>query len=164
MKIQTDHYDCQASGRQLRQNAEKLNSLILELLEFRRLETGNKVLDIQEVPVSESLENTANLFGEMAEQRGIEYKLEIAPGIKWNTDVSCFNKIAGNLLSNAFKYTPGQGQILLSLTGGPVLTLRVSNSGKGIAREDLPKIFDRYKVLDSFEIHQPFFQHCRGQP
>lgn len=136
----------------IRQNAEKLNSLILELLEFRRLETGNKVLDIQEVPVSESLENTANLFGEMAEQRGIEYKLEIAPGIKWNTDVSCFNKIAGNLLSNAFKYTPGQGQILLSLTGGPVLTLRVSNSGKGIAREDLPKIFDRYKVLDSFEM------------
>ena len=50
----------------IRQNAEKLNSLILELLEFRRLETGNKVLDIQEVPVSESLENTANLFGEMA--------------------------------------------------------------------------------------------------
>ena len=136
----------------IRQNTEKLNSLILELLEFRRLETGNKVVDIQEVPVSESLENTANLFGEMAEQRGIEYRQEIEPGLCWNTDQGCFNKIAGNLLSNAFKYTPDGGQISLSLTGGEALTLQVSNTGKGIAREDLPKIFDRYKVLDSFEM------------
>ena len=137
----------------IRQNAEKLNSLILELLEFRRLETGNKVVDIQEVPVSEQLENTAGLFNEMAEQRGIEYRLNIEPGIRWNTDLSCFNKITGNLLSNAFKYTPDGGWIELSLTGGDRLTLRISNSGKGIAREDLSKIFDRYKVLDAFEMN-----------
>ena len=137
----------------IRQNTEKLNSLILELLEFRRLETGNKVVDIQEVPVSERLEATANLFSELAEQRSISYRLEIAPGIRWNTDQGCFSTIAGNLLSNAFKYTPAGGHICLSLTGGRELVLRVSNSGKGIAREDLPKIFDRYKVLDSFEMN-----------
>ena len=40
----------------IQQNTEKLNNLILELLEFRRLETGNKVLSIQQLSVSERLE------------------------------------------------------------------------------------------------------------
>lgn len=51
----------------IQQNVEKLNGLIVELLEFRRLETENKMLSIQPQPVSEKLRDIAESFGDMAE-------------------------------------------------------------------------------------------------
>lgn len=141
-------------GKMIQQNTEKLNGLILELLQFRKLETGNKTLSIQRLPVSDKLQGIAESFGELAENRELDYQLNIEPDIQWNTDLSCFNKIANNLISNAFKYTPDKGNITIELKiENQLLTLRISNSGKGIAKEGLAKIFDRYKILDSFEMN-----------
>ena len=141
-------------AQMIRQNTEKLNSLILELLEFRRLETGHKELAVQPTAVSDELNQTARLFSEMAENRNIDYRLNIEPDLTWNTDVSCFNKITNNLLSNAFKYTPDGGKITIDLKqDSDCLLLRIANSGKGIAKADLPLIFDRYKILDSVEMN-----------
>lgn len=141
-------------GKMIQQNTEKLNGLILELLQFRKLETGNKTLSIQRLPVSDKLKSIAESFGELAENRELDYRLEIEPDIEWNTDLSCFNKIANNLISNAFKYTPDKGTITIGLKAeNRLLTLRICNSGKGIAPENLTKIFDRYKILDSFEMN-----------
>ncbi len=138
----------------IRQNAERLNSLILELLEFRRLETGHRALAVRELSVSEEMQDMAESFCELAESRKLEYRLDIEPGVQWNTDLGCFNKIAGNLLSNAFKYTPDGGNITVELkVENQLLTLRVSNSGKGIDKENLTKVFDRFKILDSFEVN-----------
>ena len=95
-------------GQMIRQNVERLNSLIGELLEFRRLETGNKPLSIQQIAVSDKLRNIAEAFGELAENRNLNYCLNIQSDILWNTDISCFSKITNNLISNAFKYTPEQ--------------------------------------------------------
>lgn len=150
---QSDSY-IRKYGKMIQQNTEKLNGLILELLEFRRLETGNKALSIQRLPVSDKLQSIAESFGELAENRNQDYQLNIEPDLQWNTDISCFSKIANNLISNAFKYTPENGNISIGLgIENQLLTLRISNSGKGIAKENLAKIFDRYKILDSFEMN-----------
>lgn len=149
----TDSY-IRKYGQMIQQNTEKLNSLILELLEFRRLETGNKTLSVQSLPVSDKLRNIAESFCELAENRELNYLLSIEPKIQWNTDLSCFNKIVNNLLSNAFKYTPDKGNITIELKiENQLLTLRIANSGKGIAKENINQIFDRYKILDSFELN-----------
>jgi signal transduction histidine kinase len=52
----------QKYAKMIQQNTEKLNNLILELLEFRRLETGNKVLSIQQLSVSEKVRSIAESF------------------------------------------------------------------------------------------------------
>ena len=57
----------------IQQNVEKLNGLIVELLEFRRVETENKMLSIQPPPVSEKLRDIAESFGDMAENREMNY-------------------------------------------------------------------------------------------
>lgn len=138
----------------IQQNTEKLNNLILELLEFRRLETGNKVLSIQQLSVSEKVRSIAESFEELAENKEMNYQLHISPDIEWNTDISCFNKIVSNLISNAFKYTPDKGIITIELkVENQSLIFCISNSGKGIAKENLSKIFDRYKILDSVEMN-----------
>lgn len=137
----------------IQQNAEKLNSLILELIEFRRLETGNKVLDICRFSVSEFTRIIAESFSELAEAKGFIYEINIKDNCIWNSDKNSLNKIITNLISNAFKYTSDNGKITVELfIEDERLNLVISNTGKGIKEEDIQKIFDRYTILDNFEI------------
>ncbi len=136
----------------IQRNVEKLNMLISELIEFRRLETGNKSPVIKNVSVSDLTLEMAEAYTDLAEAREINYRWNIEQGLEWNTDRSCFSKILSNLLSNAFKYTPDQGIINIRLnTEEESLILVVKNTGKGIKEEDIPSLFDRYKILDDFE-------------
>lgn len=137
----------------IRHNAEKLNSLILELIEFRRLETGNKIVDIRPLPVAQTVQVIAESFSEFAENKEISYQVDITPDIMWNSDESCINKIVTNLISNAFKYANDKGTIKVELfKKDDKLHIVVSNTGKGIKEENIPKIFDRYTILDNIEI------------
>lgn len=155
--------DNQKYIRIILQNAKKLNELILELIEFRRLETGHKQRHITRFSVSESLQNMVDSFNELAESRNINYQFKKTQDIQWNSDPSCLNKIVNNLISNAFKYTPDNGTITIELNVvEEQLCILVSNSGKGIAKEDLNKIFDRYKILDNFETSSVYSRNGLG--
>ncbi|MCF0185963.1 MAG: response regulator, partial [Bacteroidaceae bacterium] len=139
----------------IRQNTEKLRELILELLEFRRIETDHKELKIQQVPVSECLKDVILPFDILVENREIHFTAHIQPDMQWNTDLSCFKTITTNLLSNAFKYTPNGGNIDVSLAmSGENLVFSISNDGKGIKPQDLGNIFDRYRILEGFEANK----------
>lgn len=140
----------------IQQNTRRLNALILELIEFRRLETGHKALEIRELSVSEQTRNIAESFDELAESRGVSYQLKIEAGERWNSDAGCLSKIVNNLISNAFKYTPDHGTVIIEQrVEKEWLCIRISNSGRGIEKEDLTKIFDRYTILDNFEVQNP---------
>lgn len=133
-------------------NTERLNSLIQELIEFRRIETGHKTCTIETLDITELTNGIVDSFSELAETRKIHYQSDISQTLLWNTDKSCFTKIITNLLSNAFKYTPEGGTIDISvrLSNGQ-MDIIISNSGRGIKEEDIPYIFDRYRVLENFE-------------
>lgn len=133
-------------------NTERLNSLIQELIEFRRIETGHKNCLIEKLNITELTHAIIDSFSELAESRSINYQADIEKDLYWNSDKSCMTKIITNLLSNAFKYTPEGGNI--NITVRPVnefLDVTISNTGKGIKEEDIPYVFDRYKVLENFE-------------
>jgi len=133
-------------------NTERLNSLIQELIEFRRIETGHKKCLIEYLNITNISISISDSFSEMSESRNINYQTNIEENIYWNTDKNCYIKILTNLLSNAFKYTPDEGKIrlLIHIENG-CLNILVSNTGKGIKEEDIPYIFDRYHVLEHFE-------------
>lgn len=136
----------------IQQNAERLNTLIQDLIEFRRIETGHKNVNIEIIEIAGLISHTANAFTDMADSRHIEFEVDFGVDIVWNTDKEFLITIMTNLLSNAFKYTPDQGKIKIkSKLDGDELRIYVSNIGKGIKQEDIPKIFDRYSVLDDFE-------------
>ncbi|NDV60686.1 hybrid sensor histidine kinase/response regulator transcription factor [Bacteroides sp. 519] len=136
----------------IQHNAEKLNGLIQELIEFRRLETGNRTLEMKSISVSDLVENIALSFSELAESKKIDYVQQIEKSILWNSDSNCMNKIVTNLISNAFKYTEDEGRIKVELfVNNNKLHIAVINTGKGIREENIPHIFDRYRILDDFE-------------
>lgn len=147
----TDDYISKYVGL-IRNNAERLNSLIQELIDFRRMETGNKQLKVRSVGVSELCSDIMGSFDELSDRNNIDFVSDIDKGILWNTDFSCLRKIATNLISNAFKYTSPGGTIKVGLhVVDGQLRLSVYNTGKGIKPEDRERIFNRYSVLDNVE-------------
>jgi signal transduction histidine kinase/DNA-binding response OmpR family regulator len=136
----------------IQRNADRMNDLIQDLIEFRRIETGNKTPRIEPVDLSGLAASLLDSFSELAESRGYTYTGDISPGIVWNTDRGFMTSILTNLISNAFKYTNRKGYISvrLSVDGGE-LKLVVSNTGKGIRAENIERLFDRYSILEDFE-------------
>ena len=136
----------------IRDNTERLNTLIQELIDFRRIETGHKQLRITPISISDICEETMRSFSELAERNDIDFVDEIAADIVWNSDFSSICKILNNLISNAFKYTASGGTIRVSVkVDNDTLIISVYNTGKGIREEDKAKIFNRYSVLDNVE-------------
>ena len=134
-------------------NAERLNNLIHELIEFRRIETGNREVRVESLNVSSIMKGIAKTFVEMAKSRNITFLSKIPEQVMWNSDKGFLNTIIINLISNAFKYTPeGQGiKIELDTTEENVLILRVANEGSSIKEKDFQYIFNLYAILDNFE-------------
>lgn len=134
-------------------NAERLNNLIHELIEFRRIETGNREVRIETLNVSSIVKGIAKTFVEMAKSRNITFLSKIPEQVMWNLDKGFLNTIIINLISNAFKYTPdGQSiKIEVDTTGEGILVLRVANEGSTIKEKDFQHIFNRYSILDNFE-------------
>lgn len=133
-------------------NTERLNNLIQELIDFRRMETGNKRLKIVTFNVSKLCSDIMHSFTDLAERNNINFVSEITPDIDWNSDFECIRKTMTNLISNAFKYTPVGGTIKVGVkVDAGELRLSVYNTGKGISDEDKKTIFNRYSVLDNVE-------------
>lgn len=99
----------------IKSNTERLNSLIQEVIDFRRMETGNQICHIQELNISELGNGIIESFDELAEQNRIQLETDITPDIIWRSDHNGFTKILNNLISNAFKYTPENGTIRISI-------------------------------------------------
>jgi signal transduction histidine kinase len=136
----------------IKKNAERLNALVQEIIEYRRIVTGNKTYNIQTYNVSEQLFDIIATFSEVIERNNISFETEIKDNIYWNTDSKCFNKIIANLISNALKYTPAWGTIKVCMEEkNENLTFRIYNTGKGIKETDKESIFNRYTILDNYE-------------
>lgn len=136
----------------IKSNTKRLNNLIQEIIDFRRIETGNRICYIQRLNISEIIAEITESFIEISERNNINFKTQIAPNIMWNTDLGCFTKIVNNLISNAFKYTPPKGDIEVKVDcNAEMLVLKIYNTGKGISKENIPLIFNRYTILNNIK-------------
>lgn len=136
----------------IRSNTERLNSLIQDLIDFRRIETGHKRRVIRHINVSELCNDIYKSFNVIAEQNNITFENDVADDVSFNTDYKAILRIMSNLLSNAFKYTPDGGTIRMGLKEADGnMVIDVYNTGKGISEADKEKIFSRYSILDNVE-------------
>lgn len=137
----------------MHENVKGLNDLIQEILDFRKIEEeGFGRVHIHSVDIAAMLCVQVRSFADAAERNGIELLLEVPPELTWNTDAAFLKKVVFNLMSNAMKYTPQRGCIRISAAAaGDGLELKVRNTGRGIAPEQLIHVFDRYRILDSMD-------------
>lgn len=134
----------------VKKNAQKMNSLISELLEFRKLEQNHEILQLKQQDMTPFLREIYLSFSDYAQQRAIRYTFQFpeAPLLAW-FDKRLMEDVFFNLLSNAFKYTPDKGSIHLqgSRTEDGIV-LQITDSGIGIAEQDTLKIFQRFYQSD----------------
>ena len=85
-----------------------------------------------------------------ASGKALEVEKDIAPGVHANVDVGLMSRLVQNLVENACKYTPEGGRVRVSLAAAEGrLTLTVADNGIGIAKRDLPHIWERFWQADS---------------
>lgn len=138
----------------IHKNSTRLTELIQELIEFRRIDTEYRKPEVEMLDVSNMLTDITDNFSILAERKSITLATDIESDINWPSDRSGFITIVNNLVSNALKYTPKDGEIKVVLhedKNNELLTFSVANTGEGIAPENISQIFDRYKVLERFE-------------
>ncbi len=116
----------------IRKNVNRLLNLSNQLLDFRKMESGNTKLNVAEGNISNFSKEIYSFFLNLAEERNIEYTYNSIPdAIKLTFDRHNFEIILTNLISNAFKYTPANGKISVKL--------------KAVGKDSLPAVFKKYK-------------------
>lgn len=134
-------------------NVNILKRLINQILDFRKYENGKSDMHFAEADMRLLIEGWIEAFHGMAERRDISISTHI-PGegdFCMCVDVEKMERVFFNLMSNAFKHTPDNGKIEVSLhrNGDSTMVLEVKDSGEGISREDCQRIFERFFQADS---------------
>lgn len=131
----------------IHQNAGKLLTMISQLLDFRKSEAGLLKVRAEKTVIGMFIQEILLSFKPLADQHGIH--LVFNPGPEemevW-IDHDQMEKVLFNLLSNAFKFTPDGGTVSVRLrrTVDDLAEISVSDTGPGIAEEDLERIFDPF--------------------
>ena len=138
-------------------NAQRLLTLVNQILDKRRLDKHQMNLSCRETNLVEFSQGLVSLFTYNANLRGINIRLEMpeTPVNAW-IDRNKLDKAIANLLSNAFKYTPNGGEIIFRIKKqDKKVLLYVIDSGKGLGKNDDAKtLFERfYQGKNSADMH-----------
>jgi len=140
--------------RTLRSNADRLLKLVNQLLDFRKLDTGNEELRLQPVDVRALINNVVDSFESMTIERNIEVVAEFpSESIRWKCDVDKLENVIYNLLSNACKFSYDHGKVnirvhILNNVSPKLLVIEVEDHGVGIAVNNLAEIFQPFKQVN----------------
>lgn len=130
-----------------KKNVAILRRLIDQLLDFRKYENDKLTLNLSEVNISQLVKEWSGSFEEAMQQRDIKFTVDLQ-GCGDSTlaiDIEKIERVFFNLMSNAIKFTPRGGKIFLSCSiVAHTLTLVVEDTGRGIGKEDINKVFDRF--------------------
>lgn len=133
--------------------ANTLLRLVRQLLDVSRFEAGGGRIEPRAVRIDELLSELERAFQVLALQREIDFRVERRPGVPdevyW--DLDRINEVLGNLLSNAFKFTPQHGTVELIVEPGDEggVRIRVRDTGAGIPPDQLPRIFEKFYQADN---------------
>jgi CheY-like chemotaxis protein/two-component sensor histidine kinase len=135
----------------IERNTRALARLVDDVLDVSRIVTGSMNFDMRPVGLIGVIESALESLRPAATAKGIQVGLFLDPGVSPVAgDAARLQQIVGNLVSNAIKFTPrgGRVEVHLSRSRGDA-EIRVTDTGKGIAPEFLPRIFDRFTQEDA---------------
>ncbi len=127
-------------------NSERLSKLVTELFELAKLDAGELKLHKETFSMAELAHDVIQKFNLRAEQQGIHLEVDIDSDVPYvEADIGLIERVLDNLIDNALKNTPKDGAIKLALNAnGTFVTVNVADTGRGIAEDELPLIFQRF--------------------
>ena len=131
-------------------NVKRLNKLIDDLLDFSKLSAENILMDVQKQDLISVVDDSVESVYSWANSKNIDIeKRYFKQPVEILFDSEKITQAVVNLLSNAIKFTDKNGKIIISVfeaekNGKEMLAISVKDNGKGIAKEDLKKIFEKF--------------------
>ena len=124
---------------------EHLSRLVDDLFELARIDAGVLELTLEEASLHDMISDTISSFQPQAEQKGVHLLGEISGDVDpVLANPPKLQRVLHNLVSNALRHTPQDGTVTLrAAPEGDVTRVEVSDTGEGIASEDLPRVFER---------------------
>ena len=132
----------------VRRNANALRQLVDDIMDFRKLQNGKMKLHISSFSLADKVRQWVEDFYPTVEKKGqnIVINTDGYTDSDFVADEEKINRIVFNLVSNAVKFTPNGGSVIVSLQDMPQnrVLISVSDTGKGISEKDRQKVFDRF--------------------
>ncbi|MEQ4488279.1 MAG: ATP-binding protein [Dehalococcoides mccartyi] len=128
---------------------EKMALIIDDLMALASLDAGPRPALSLKIDLGAALESSADKWQTAFETKKIKLIRDIQPGLNIYGEPEQFSRLFDNLFSNAAKYTPDGGQVVISLRDeSGFMVLAIKDTGIGISKEHLPRIFDRFYRAD----------------
>jgi two-component system phosphate regulon sensor histidine kinase PhoR len=135
----------------IKAQAERLEVLIEDTLSLARIERGEVALAVESVDWPALIKKAEETFRTSAADRNLALETKVEPDLPGiQGDSKLLEQAVGNLLDNAIKYNRPEGKVALSVTraGEKGVRVLVEDTGIGIPREDLPRVFERFYRVD----------------
>jgi two-component system phosphate regulon sensor histidine kinase PhoR len=141
-QMRKEYYDI------IQTSADRLGRMIDNMLNISRIEAGTVRINKEPVAVSIIVKEAVDVVRPQADEKGISLIDDLTPvAYRIQADRDMIYQAVLNLLSNAIKYTPRDGKVQVRMTPheeNGTLCIEVSDTGVGIPKEDLPKMFEKF--------------------
>lgn len=151
MTMLKDNHEIMTLLQIAQRNVGVLLDLVNQILDFRKVENGKMKLNTQTVNINLLVSAWHESFTSLAKKKGLNLQFDIKEEECYaNVDVKKLERMVYNLLGNSIKFTPAGGSIGLQyrLTDNQ-LSITVSDTGSGIDKDNLKKIFERFYQLEN---------------
>jgi two-component system phosphate regulon sensor histidine kinase PhoR len=128
--------------------------MLRDLMDLSRVESQENKPRVAVVKTSDLLGAVKSALGTLAREKNVDLRIgddDPSSPREFFTDTRLFHLVVKNLVENSIKFTPGGGKVMVSLrqTSPELVTVTVADTGIGIAREHIDRVFERFYQVDS---------------
>lgn len=137
-------------ARNMMHCVDALEASFSSMLDVSKLDAGVVEVKAEPVALVDIFRRLQVNLGQQAESQGLA--LRFKPGCKWvYADAALLERMLGNLVHNALKFTKTGGVVVLARTRGQLVSVEVWDSGRGIEEKEMPRIFDEFYQVGNLE-------------
>lgn len=145
LMIQQRSEELQEDLKSLRRSGDELNRYIQSILKVLRVESRDFKVNKEVADINEVIEEAIQQVRPLADEKNIRLQTELEPMFSVEFDITLIKEVLVNLIENAIKYTPRDGQIqIFSSETDESIFVKVKDNGEGIRPEDLEKVWGKF--------------------